>query len=145
MNDLDPSWCLYARLQIQSRRRSRTDATGWGIEAALDHLLDLRANDNSSDHEREAIRAVERGKARERHQTRLRAYYCDPRLVNDPTQMLDDRARFREALAGVDRTARVILLATGFGHSSATISSCLSVEPAAVRKRINRLRAKLAS
>jgi DNA-binding NarL/FixJ family response regulator len=143
MTDLDPSWRPYVRLQLQSRRRSRMDAMGWGLEAAL-HLLDFRANDNFSDLEAEANEAIARGKARERNRTRLRVHYHDPRQVNEPTLMLDDRARLHEVFARADQTECDILLATRYGHSSATIASRLLVEPATVRNRINRLRVKLA-
>src|SRR5262249_21061404 len=102
MTDLDPAWRLYARLQLQSRHHARMDALGWGIEAALDHFLDLRANDNFSD-QVATNEVIERGKARERYRTRLRAHYLDPSEVNDPTPMLDERARLREVLARVDR------------------------------------------
>src|SRR5689334_14051991 len=135
MSDLDASWRLYARLQLQSRRRSCVDAFGWGIEAALDHLLSLRADNSLADHHIEANNALACGKARERYRTRLRAHYLDRREVADPILMLDDRARLRDALKRIDKTEREILLATGFGYSSTTISRQLSIKPAAVRKR----------
>jgi hypothetical protein len=143
MTDLDASWRVYARLQLQSRRRSRLDAFGWGIEAALDHLLSLRAGGTLTDHAIEANEALARGKARERHRTRLRAHYLDPHEVDNPLHRLDDRARLREAMKSVDKSERQLLLATGFGHSSGAISGHLLIKPAAVRKRVDRLRRRL--
>jgi DNA-directed RNA polymerase specialized sigma24 family protein len=136
MNEIDPLWADYLCLQARSRRRSRLDATGWGLEAGLNHLLEGQATGG-------AAAAVERGKARELHRARLRFRYIDADQVDDPTTRLDDRDRLRRVIASVEGDDRVVLLATGLGHDSANVALLVSGKPSAVRQRVTRLRTRL--
>jgi hypothetical protein len=145
MTKLDPYWHAYARLQLRSRRRYRMDAIGWGLEAGLDHLLSAPLDDQVRDRDRGAADASERGKARERHRAQLRLRFCDPLEVNDPTAMLDDLARLRAVLSGVNKSDRAILLAVGFGHDSKAIARHHSAKPAAIRQKLTRLRERIAA
>jgi DNA-directed RNA polymerase specialized sigma24 family protein len=139
MSELDTRWTAYLHLQIRSGRRRRMDATGWGLEAGLNHILVGQVDESS------AAAAAERGTARERHHARLRFQYFDPHQVDDPTAKLDDINRLRHLLASVCSDDRRMLLATGFGHDSAAVASIVSMKPDAVRQRVARLRAKMAS
>jgi hypothetical protein len=146
MNDIDPSWRVYARLQSQSRRHACLDALGWGLEAGLNEFLNNIASSTDPDvMAAQAENAVARGKARERHRLRLRLRYLDPCEINDPTARLDDRARLRETFERASDGDQRILLGMGFGHNSATLAGQLSNRPAAMRKRMDRLRTKLAA
>ncbi len=143
MNELDSFWRTYARLQMQSRRYSRVDATAWGLEAGLDHLLASYGNDNQN-RESAADRAAELGRARERYRAKLRDRYCDAHEVSGPAALLDNRARLRRVLSRAVPGDRRILLAVGFGHDSETIARLVSKTPEAVRQRIARLRSRAA-
>ena len=137
MTELDPPWTDYLHLQVRSRRRSRLDAKGWGLEAGLDHLLAGQATGA------DAAVAAELGAARELHRARLRSRYIDAHQVDDPTSRLDDRDRLRRLLASVRGDDRTMLLATGLGHDSANVARLVARKATAVRQRVTRLRALL--
>ena len=141
MNELNPFWRTYARLQMQSRRHSSVDARAWGFEAGLDHLLASYGYDNQS-RESAVDRAAELGSSRERHRAKLRDRYRDVRQSSDPTALLDDRARLLRVLSRTAPGDRKILLAVGFGHDSEAIAKLVSRTPSAVRQRIARLRSR---
>ena len=115
------------------------DATGWGLEAGLNHILSDKVNQSS------AAAAAERGKARERYHARLRCRYLDCQQVDDPTARLDDFTRLHRLLASVCSNGRdrQLLLATGFGHDGEAVARIVSMKPDAVRQRIARLRTKM--
>ncbi len=137
MSELDTRWAAYLDFQIRSGRRRRVDATGWGLEAGLDHILAGQAADG------DASAAAERGRARECHRARLRFRYFDVHQVDDPTAKLDDLDRLRRLLASVCRDDRRMLLATGFGHNSAATAVLMTKKPDAVRQQVARLRARV--
>ncbi len=143
--DVEPSWRPYLRLQKQSRRHTRVDALAWGIESALDELLNTISSKDPDNMTIEAEKAVARGKARERHRLRLRLRYFDPREVDDPADRLNDRARLRETFDRISETDAKILLGIGFGHDSRTVADQVSIRPVTMRKRLDRLRMKLAA
>jgi len=109
------------------------DATGWGLEAGLNHLLEGPATGGG------AAAAVERGKARELHRFR----YLDADQVDDPITRLDDRDRLRRIISSVEGDDRLVLLATALGHDSANVARLVSTKPCAVRQRVTRLRCRL--
>jgi len=51
----------------------------------------------------------------------------------------------RETLGRSSEADRKILLRTGIGHDSVTLADQLSIRPAAMRKRLDRLRTKFAA
>ena len=137
MTELDPLWTDYLHLQVRSRRRSRLDAKGWGLEAGLNYLLAGQATGV------DAAAATELGAARELHRARLRSRYIDANPVDDPTSRLDDRDRLRRLLASAQGDDRTMLLATGLGHDSVKVAHLVSRKATAVRQRVTRLRALL--
>lgn len=143
MNELDVNWHEYARLQLQINRRRRVDATGWGVEAGLDHLLAQRGQGPQPTGA--ATAAIERGKSRERHRARLRGWYFDPQQVDDPTDQLHDRIRLHRLIAGVGGDDWTMLLATGLGYDSTAVAALVLRKADAIRQRIARLRSKLAA
>jgi predicted ArsR family transcriptional regulator len=56
----------------------------------------------------------------------------------------DQRAELRELLASVDKTDHAIAIATGFGDEAPEMAKALKLKPAAVRKRLQRLRSRSA-
>ena len=138
MSELDTRWTAYLDLQTRSGRRHRMDATCWGLEAGLNHLLAGQADDGG------ASAAAERGRARESHRARLRVRYFDWCEVDDPVAKLDDLDRLRRLLASLCGDDRRIMLATGFGHNSRATAALMAKNPDAVRQRVARLRAKMA-
>jgi hypothetical protein len=145
MIDLEPSWRVYARLQEQCRRRTRLDAQAWGIESGMDELLNGQFSHDPNTLTAEAEKAAARGKARERHRFGLRLRYLDPREVSDPTGQLDDRARLREIMDRASEAEGKMLLGMGVGHDSAVLAGQFSIRPTAMRKRLDRLRTRLAA
>ena len=137
--DVSRPWCAYARLQIHLRRRSRLNDQTWGIEAGLNNLLDNFAS------QADPGLAVEIGRARERHRRVLRTRFLLQDDEFDPKPNLDDREALRSILKTPDPIDRSIAHATALGHASAEIGAALGLEPAAVRKRLDRLRARLKS
>jgi hypothetical protein len=111
----------------------------------MDELQNTISSNDPDSMANQAEQAVASGKASERHRLRLRLRYLDPREVDDPTARLEDRARLRETLGRSSEADRKILLGTGIGHDSVTLADQLSIRPAAMRKRLDRLRTKFAA
>ena len=146
MRDIPESWRPYARLQASTSRNRRVDVQGWGLEAGLEYLLDVQASNPSTSKKTLSIeRAIANGRARERYRHRLRARFLTEAATVDPAPILDHRQQLRKLFLGLNDTERQILSATAMGYDSEEISNILAVKPATVRKRIDRLRSRLAA
>ena len=139
MSELNTRWTAYLDLQMRSGRRRRVDATCWGLEAGLNHLLVGQPDEGRT------AAAADQGRAREIHRARLRFKYFDHTEVDDPAARLDDFDRLRRLLASVCADDRRMLLATGFGYNSTDIAALMAKKPDAVRQKITRLRARMAT
>ena len=78
MNDLEPFWGTYSRLQKQNSPTRLHERPGMGPEAGLDELLNIASSDDPGVLAIHAEKAVARGKARDRHRRHLRLRYLDP-------------------------------------------------------------------
>jgi DNA-directed RNA polymerase specialized sigma24 family protein len=146
VRDIPESWRPYARLQRSLSNRNRLDEQTWGLEAGLDHFLEIQALSlPASDQDASIERAIANGRARERHRLCLRNRFLVIAEAVDPEPMLRDRERLNRLFARLDTTERKILYATAFGYNSAEISGASAIKPATVRKRIDRLRRRLAA
>jgi DNA-directed RNA polymerase specialized sigma24 family protein len=146
MGDVPESWRAYARLQASISTRNRVDDQSWGLEAGLNHFLDIWATSAlTSDRNANIERAITNGRARERYRIRLRTRFLADDKSVDPEPMLGDRERLKKLFVDLDDTERKIMSATALGYDSAEISASLSMKPATVRKRIDRLRFRLAA
>jgi hypothetical protein len=145
MSDIPESWRPYARLQTSTTRRKRVDDQSWGMEAGLDHFLNLqKLNLPPSEQNLSVERAIANGRARERYRNRLRSRFLIEEETVDPVPILDQRERLYRLFLGLDRIDQKILSATAIGCDSEEISISVVMKPAAVRKRIDRLRSRLA-
>lgn len=154
MNALSPAWAAYLRLQKIADRHSIIDDYSYGLEAGLNRLLDLKSDPANSppDVDDEVRRAVASGRRAWRRHPQLALEIEDdgrddaqlsvPATAEDA---LDARQRLRGIFLQTGRADRFILIATGFGHESAAIAAHLNIKPAALRKRLDRLRDRLAA
>jgi len=146
MRDIPESWRPYARLQTSASRHRRVDDQSWGLEAGLDHFLDIQASSLPRSEENLSLeRVIANGRARERHRLRLRARFLIDDETVDPGPMLDYRERLHKLFFSLNATEREILSATAMGCDSEEISVILAMKPATIRKRIDRLRSRLAA
>lgn len=146
MRDIPKSWRPYARLQASTSRNRRIDVQGWGLEAGLDYLLDIQASNLLTSEKNLTIeRAIANGRARERHRLWLRARFLTEEEAVDPEPNFDHRQQLHKLFLGLNDTERQIMSATAVGYDSEEISLILAMKPATVRKRIDRLRSRLAA
>ena len=135
MSDLSERWASYARLQACLAQRLDLDSVAWGLEAALDHLLQP---DAVSDIDRSA----RSGARKERHRARLRRIYLAPAVtsgseVSDHIEALDLLRRLQNQVKPSDWS---LLEAVADGHSYSTLAEVRRIEPGAIRTRVCRLR-----
>jgi hypothetical protein len=154
MDALSPAWAAYLRLQTISARHSVVDDYSYGLEAGLNRLLDLQSDPANSplDVDDEVRRAVSSGRRAWRRHPQLALETEDdssddaqPSVPATAEDALDARQRLRRIFSLKDKSDRFILVATGFGHEGAALAARLNIKPAALRKRLDRLRDRLAA
>ena len=145
MNDLEPFWRALRACKPDLPGRASTNALRMGLEVGLDELINITSSDDPDVLAIQAEKAIARGKARDRHRRHLRLRYLDPHEVDDPIVRLDDRARLRETWERASEDRATDFAGLSLGKDSATLAREVSILPAAMRKRIDRLRAKLAA
>src|SRR4051812_29566488 len=106
-----PAWGAYEHIQGFLSRSQTVDDKSFGLEAALNHLLEPRGADG------DAARAVASAARRERHRTRARrmrlSYQPQPSVLDRIDALLALR-RIRDSVSKEDWT---LLLGVGIGRS----------------------------
>jgi hypothetical protein len=148
MSKLPSGWAAYARIQQRLSRLHILDDHAWGLEGALDVILepDFSPDDTSLDDFRRAAATASR-KERD-HQAR---FYDDGVEDADAADVLDLLAQVsaRQGLLaieqGVDRPEDVTLLwALAQGHGYEHLQALLGQPQVSLRSRTLRLRRKFA-
>lgn len=142
MAALPHPWGEFEQLQDQSSQRSQIDNQYWGLDAALDALLD-RLPGTSGLVQADVQRVISTTARRERHRARLRAIHL---VSSDPG---DGQAAFRamEARDAIDLLRKqvanedwVLLHAVAQGESYGVLATRRGVSPGSLRVRVSRLR-----
>ncbi|MGH9765571.1 MAG: hypothetical protein ACREDR_28480 [Blastocatellia bacterium] len=154
MQTLDPAWAAYLGLQNIIARRPIVDDYSYGLETGLNRFIELQSNLTNLpfDATAEASRAVASGRRTSNRRRHLDAkakhqFGDDLRVSIDASaeDTLDARQRLRRIFFQTGKTERVILYATAIGHDGAVIAAFLKLKPATFRKRLDRLRKRLAA
>jgi len=154
MHARDPVWAAYLRVQKIIARRPSIDDYSYGLEMGLNHLIELQSNVTNLpfDANAEASRAIASGRRtsnRRRHlDAKIELQIKDNlRLSIDATaeEAFDARQRLSRIFSQSGKTETVILYTTAIGHDSAAIAAHLKMKPATLRKRLDRLRDRVAA
>lgn len=154
MHALDSAWAAYLQLQNAVARRPSVDDYSYGLETALNRLIELQSNvaNLPFDAKAEAARAIASGRRASNRRRHLAAEAAlqiqdDLRLsINAVAEdSLDSRQRLRRIFSQTEQTERAILYATGMGYDGAAIAAHLKIKPATFRKQLARLRDRIAA
>ncbi|HEV8573562.1 MAG TPA: hypothetical protein VGR43_02535 [Dehalococcoidia bacterium] len=142
MADLPHPYRAYLRLQERSSKKTYLDDEYWGLDAALDALLE-----NPETSEDGAERAISSAARKERHREMLRVVYLLPleEAHDDHAQYQAIEARdmlntLRQQVAEYDWK---ILEAVASGDSYRELAAELGDMPGALRTRVTRIRKAL--
>ena len=133
MSDLPEPWRAYARLQEQLARTRHVDGHTWGLETALNQILD--GESSAAD----ALERTVRSEARkERHRAALRRKYPPAASTRKPTPENPIHARrlLRRALVLVTGAQWDLLRAVADGQQYRDLASVANVAPGALRARV---------
>jgi hypothetical protein len=147
MSETDYAWLRYADLQERSRNTHYSNDYSWGIEAALDYLLDVTATGNvpSAPVLDAAIsRAISSGARLRRSRSAALKKWLRPAESLSTSGAAEASAALSKIRRIVSRADHRILLAAAHGYSDREIAGRQASTPGAIRARIFRLRHKLA-
>jgi DNA-directed RNA polymerase specialized sigma24 family protein len=149
MPNSDYAWLRYAELQQRSRKAQDFNDYGWGIESALNFLLNAietgTVPSNPADLGAALGRAIASGArlCRSRSAT-LKKWVLSSDLISthNAAEANVELARIKSALKEADAE---ILMDVGLGYTDREIADRHSSTPGAVRVRLSRLRLKLSA
>jgi DNA-binding NarL/FixJ family response regulator len=148
MSDSPYPWPYYADLQKRSRQLHRTSDYWWGMERALDHILDLIATGTVPADPDELVTALNRviASGARLHRSRSAAL-AEFAPIAEPASADDTAAEARIELARIVRlvstTDEAMLVDAGFGYTDREIADRRGSTPGAIRVRLSRIRLKL--
>ncbi|WP_430246520.1 hypothetical protein ACQY1M_25160 (plasmid) [Neorhizobium sp. DAR64861/K0K2] len=152
MSILDPKWDAYLRLQTTCINRSRCDAKGFALEAALDRVIDVIENPSAALVMKDEI-AAEISRTRKRESARIKLVAeLEGRLISgfrlslgsDFESRLQARDQYRVIVKALSNDDATIAVRAAFGDSSEEIASLMNISAPAVRQRLLRIRRKIA-
>jgi len=148
MSNLPTGWAAYARVQQRLSGLSTVDDQAWGLEGALDVILEPDFSpDNASPDEFRRAAATAARKARD-HQARFTGELEegeDPADVLDLLAQVEARQALRAIEQGVDHPEDISLLwalAQGYGYEH--LQNLLGQPQVSLRSRALRLRRRFA-
>lgn len=147
MSDTDYAWLRYADLQERSRNTHYSNDYSWGIEAALDYLLEVTAaGDVPSAPVLDAAinRAISSGARLRRSRSATLKKWLRPGESLSTLAAAEASIMLAKIRSIVGRADHRILLAAAFGYTDREIAGHNASTPGAIRARIHRLRNKLA-
>jgi DNA-directed RNA polymerase specialized sigma24 family protein len=146
MSSIDYAWLRYADLQQRSRRAYFFSDVAWGIESALNYLLNAietgTAPSNPEDLDAILNRAIASG-ARLCRSRSLALKIWLPAESNSTTSPAEANIELARVECSVKEADKQILLDAGFGYSDREIATRHTSTPGAIRVRLSRLRLKL--
>jgi hypothetical protein len=146
MSDTDHAWLRYADLQERSRNTHHSNDYSWGIEAALDYLLEVTATGNvpSAPVLDAAInRAISSGARLRRSRSAALKKWLRPAESLSTSAAAEASVMLAKIRSIVSRDDHRILLAAAFGFTDRDIAGRHASTPGAIRARIHRLRHRL--
>jgi DNA-directed RNA polymerase specialized sigma24 family protein len=147
MSDTDYAWLRYADLQQRSRNTHYSNDYSWGIEAALDYLVEVTATGNvpsASVLDAAINRAISSGARLRRSRSAALKKWLRPAESLSTSAAAEATVMLAKIRSIVSRADHRILLATAFGYTDREIAGRHASTPGAVRARIFRLRNRLA-
>lgn len=145
MADLPHPWSAYARLQAELSRGDLIDDQSWGMEAALNRILDSIQHNQPLQAE-QIVRTAASASKRERYRARLRLVHLassDPPY--HPEGALAARQELRVVYSNVSKREWTILREVAFGRDYAEVVSIMGGTQGGLRVRVLRLRQRLAA
>ncbi|WP_105386501.1 hypothetical protein [Neorhizobium alkalisoli] len=143
MADLPHPWDAYASYQEKLSKRSSVDDLAWGLESALDKILD---NPSATDVTRSDVlaRVVANGARRNRYDKVLIKKFVEP-ATESTTPSCEARIEVRSDIRHLQRVLSLsdfrMLLAVGAGEKQAAIAESEKIAAPALRARLARARA----
>jgi hypothetical protein len=134
MTDPDPDWETYARVQDQLARKNKVDSYTWGLEAALERLLDPKT---AAEQAERTIRSESR---KERYRAAMLRRHRIARPITDERSAVEARHALRAIEAEASQEQWTLLSAIGHGESYDQLGITIGIAAGAVRARVFRLR-----
>lgn len=147
MSDADYAWLRYADLQERSRNTHYSNDYSWGIEAALDYLVEVTETGNVPPApvlDAAINRAISSGARLRRSRSASLRKWLRPAESLSTSAAAEATVMLSKIRSVVSRADHKILLAAAFGYSDREIAGRNASTPGAIRARIYRLRNKLA-
>jgi DNA-directed RNA polymerase specialized sigma24 family protein len=147
MADNDYAWLRYADLQQRSRKAQDYNDYAWGIESALNYLLNVIENDttpsNPADLDAAVNRAIASGARRERSRALALKKWVLPSEPMPTNTAAEAKIELEKISCTVKEADEQILFDAGLGYTDREIASRHASTPGAIRVRLSRLRLKL--
>ena len=146
MSDTDYAWLRYADLQLRSRNTHHSNDYSWGIEAALDYLLEVSATGNVPSApvlDAAITRAIASGGRLRRSRSAALKRWLRPAESLSTSAAAEARVMLAKIRSVVSRSDHGILLAAAFGYTDREIAGRHGSTPGAIRARVFRLRHNL--
>jgi DNA-directed RNA polymerase specialized sigma24 family protein len=148
MANHDYAWLRYADLQQRSEKLQRVNGYAWGIESALNHLLNAIETSsipsNPADLDAALSRAIASGaRLRRSRSAALKKWVLPPESMSTAAaaEANIELARIRGTIKKADEG---IVLDASYGYTDREIANRHASTPGAIRVRLSRLRVKLA-
>jgi hypothetical protein len=135
MEQTCPDWDKYARLQAALDSKSGIDSHAWGLEAAMNGLLDKQLS--TSDQAELAISSAAR---KERNRARLRRLYIGSPPPVDIGPQIEARDELRIAREHLEPREWALLIAVAQGQAYDELAVVYGVGVGALRVRVLRIR-----
>ncbi len=146
MSDTDYAWLRYADLQERSRNTHHSNDYSWGIEAALDYLVEVTATGNvppATVLDAAINRAISSGARLRRSRSAALKKWLRPAESLSTSGAAEANVMLAKIRSIVSRADHRILLASAIGYTDREIAGRNALTPGALRARICRLRNKL--
>jgi len=147
MSNQEYAWLRYADLQKRSRNISKIDDYAWGIERALDYLLNLLNSGTvprPEEIESALSRTIASGARLHRSRSAALRTVMDSPLPVSAGALAEARLELTRIGSSVKEHDREILRDAGEGYTDTEIAVRHASTPGAIRVRLSRLRLKLA-
>jgi len=149
MHAKESAWAAYGDLQRQSGDATRIDDRYWGLDRAMDRLLDSLCSGTVplSKDDREAFlrREISTGSRLERARESALQRHAQQSIIPCPHHQLEARIALSEVARSTKLDDALLLFDVGQGRTDIEIADRIGKSPGAVRTRVSRLRHKLAA
>jgi DNA-directed RNA polymerase specialized sigma24 family protein len=149
MANSDYAWLRYAELQQRSRKAQNFNGYTWGLESALNFLLNAVETDtipsNPADLDAALNRVIASGARLCRSRSATLKKWVLPSELTSTHTAAEANIELARIEGAVKETDGKILLDAGLGYTDREIADRYASTPGAVRARLSRLRLKLSA